>query len=81
MTEIYCVKCRSKTKTNNLHQVVIKCKSTNRAAIQGTCANCGTKKNQFVSNKGGSGLHLNPHMGSGLGKKKKVTYGAGIVQF
>lgn len=45
MSNIYCVKCRTKTPTSNAHKVSIK----GRNAIQGSCSQCGCKKNQFIA--------------------------------
>ena len=38
---IYCIKCRTKTGSNGIEQVVMK---NGRPAIKATCAACGTKK-------------------------------------
>lgn len=44
-TEIYCLKCKSRTKTDNVNRI----KSKNgRSMIKGNCAICGTGKNKFV---------------------------------
>ena len=40
-TLIYCFKCRAKTESNDLEQVVLKNRSD---ATRGVCAVCGTKK-------------------------------------
>ena len=40
-TLIYCFKCRTKTESNDLEQVVLK---NRRDATRGVCAVCGTKK-------------------------------------
>jgi len=45
MSEIFCVKCHKKTKTNNEE---IKIAKNNRKMIWGICEVCGTKKNQFI---------------------------------
>lgn len=42
---IYCVKCKAKTGTKDLHEAVSK---NGRKMIKGVCSICGTKKNQFV---------------------------------
>ena len=39
--QIHCFKCRTKTDTNDPHQVVLK---NGRDAVTGSCAVCGTKK-------------------------------------
>ena len=39
--EIYCVKCKAKTGSNDVTQVTMK---NGRAATQGVCVDCGTKK-------------------------------------
>jgi RNase P subunit RPR2 len=39
--DIYCVKCKAKTDTRNLAEVTMK---NGRAAVQGVCVSCGTKK-------------------------------------
>lgn len=45
--EIYCVKCRKKTETENLSENLTK---NNRKQIKGKCKICGTNKSQFVKN-------------------------------
>ena len=48
---MYCVKCKRKTDTLNLHHAISK---NNRNMLKGTCSVCGTTKNKFVSaTKGG----------------------------
>ena len=42
---IYCLKCKLKTSSNNVDQVIMK---NNRNAKKGTCSICGTKKSQFA---------------------------------
>lgn len=46
---IYCVKCKTKTPTNNLTKVSNDVKGTKRWFLKGTCAKCGTKKSQTTS--------------------------------
>lgn len=46
---IYCVKCKTKTPTNNLTKVSNDVKGTKRFFLKGTCAKCGTKKSQTTS--------------------------------
>lgn len=43
--EIYCVKCRRKTPTEDIREAR---SAKGTPMIQGTCAVCGTKKTQFV---------------------------------
>ena len=50
---MYCVKCRNKTETTNLHHTVSKNK---RPMLRGKCTVCGTIKTQFVSMKKGGDL-------------------------
>ncbi|XP_065643017.1 uncharacterized protein LOC136074610 [Hydra vulgaris] len=50
---MYCVKCRKKTNTLNLQNVVSK---NNRNMQRGNCAICGRLKTQFVSSKTGGDL-------------------------
>ena len=45
--EIYCVKCKMKTKTGNIKEIPTK---NNRRAITGLCKKCVNKKYMFVSN-------------------------------
>ena len=40
-TNIYCFKCKAKTASNDLEQVILK---NRRAATKAVCAVCGTKK-------------------------------------
>ena len=42
---MYCVKCKTKTKTRDIQNVVSK---NNRNMLRGVCAVCGTTKTQFV---------------------------------
>src|SRR5271163_560012 len=53
---MYCVKCKQKTKTNNIIRVLTK---NNRAMIKGICVVCGKNKSSFASNKTGTGFNLN----------------------
>ena len=53
MEEIYCLKCKKRTKTNNIQTVKSK---NNRLMLRGTCSICGTTKNKFISNKEGKGV-------------------------
>ena len=58
--EIYCVKCKRKTDTDNINQVRAK---NNRKALTGSCK-CGTKKYPFMSNKvEGSNLDIHRLIG------------------
>jgi len=50
---MYCVKCRIKTESNNVIEVITK---NNRKMLKSTCVVCGSKKSQFVSNKTGEGF-------------------------
>ena len=50
---MYCVKCRNKTESIDLHRAVSKNK---RPMLYGKCAVCGTTKTQFVSMKTGGDL-------------------------
>ena len=43
---IYCVKCKTKTATENLHRFVSK---NSKPMIGGSCVECGSRKTQFVS--------------------------------
>ena len=43
-TNIYCFKCKTKTESNDLQQVVLK---NHRDATRATCAVCGTQKFRF----------------------------------
>ena len=49
--EIYCVKCKQKTDTNNPEKIQTK---NNRLAIRGNCKICNTQKYMFVKNEGGN---------------------------
>ena len=50
---MYCVKCKTKTESNNVIEVITK---NNRKMLKSTCLVCGSKKSSFVSNKTGEGL-------------------------
>lgn len=52
---MYCVKCKSKTDTNNLQSVVSK---NGRNMLRGVCVVCGTTKTQFVKASRSSGGDL-----------------------
>ena len=43
---IYCVKCKTKTASTDLHRLVSK---NNKLMIGGNCVKCGSRKTQFVS--------------------------------
>ena len=76
MDQFYCVKCREKTLTERLKQIISK---NNRNMVQGICTICGSKKSNIVSGKGlvndllNSGklpeLHLPNHNYTGPGTK------------
>ena len=51
--DLYCVKCRVRTSTNDVTTVTTK---NNRSALTGKCATCGIKKFRFVSTKSGDVL-------------------------
>ncbi|GBM42748.1 hypothetical protein AVEN_180971-1 [Araneus ventricosus] len=44
-TNIYCVKCKSHTKTKDIKETVTK---NNRPILKGICMQCGSKKNRFL---------------------------------
>jgi len=46
--DLYCVKCKTRTSTNDMMTVTTK---NNRAALTGKCATCGVKKFKFISAK------------------------------
>ena len=52
---MYCVKCKSKTETSDIQNVVSKNK---RPMLRGKCLNCGTIKTQFVKGIASSGGDL-----------------------
>jgi len=70
MTEIYCVKCKIKSPTNNPTQVILK---NGANALSGTCSACGTKKFKFLPRNSGSGFYL------GKGREKKKTSKAKLI--
>ena len=43
---MYCVKCKGKTNSTNLENIVSK---NNKPMIRGKCQKCGNKKTQFIS--------------------------------
>ena len=47
--EIYCLKCKKKTNTDNIEKITTK---NNRMAIRGNCKICNTQKYMFVKNEG-----------------------------
>ena len=49
--EIYCVKCKQKTDTNNPEKIQTK---NNKMAIRGNCKICHSQKYMFVKNEGGN---------------------------
>ena len=50
---MYCVKCRIKTESNNIIEVITK---NNRNMVKSICVVCDSKKSKFVSNKTGKGF-------------------------
>ena len=50
---MYCVKCRIKTESNNVIEVIT---TNNRKMLKSTCVVCGSNKSQFISNKTGEGF-------------------------
>ena len=57
--EIYCVKCKQKTDTNNPEKIQTK---NNRLAIRGNCKICNTQKYMFVKSLG-SGIDIHKMIG------------------
>ena len=51
--ETYCVKCKQKTETLNIENVITK---NNRNMIKGICTVCGKKKSSFIKSKIGEGF-------------------------
>ena len=47
---LYCVKCKSRTETRDIQNVVTK---NNRPMLRGVCVVCGTTKTQFVKKPSG----------------------------
>ena len=64
--EIYCVKCKNKTDTDNIENSTTK---NNRQAVRGKCKICGTQKYMFVKNEG-SGFDIHKLIGK-LPRPKK----------
>ena len=46
--DLYCVKCKTRTSTNDVTTVTTK---NNRSALSGRCATCAIKKFRFISTK------------------------------
>lgn len=46
--DIYCVKCKAKTPTENVTEKTTK---NGRSALTGNCVKCNTKKYRFISKK------------------------------
>ena len=49
--ELYCVKCKQKTDTDNIEKITTK---NNRNAVTGNCKICNTQKYMFIKNSGSS---------------------------
>ena len=64
--ELYCVKCKNKTDTNNPVKIQTK---NNRMAIRGNCVKCNTQKYMFVKNEGGN-IDIHNLLGKLLPKRK-----------
>ena len=58
--EIYCVKCKKKTNTDNTEKITT---NNNAMAIRGNCKICGTKKYLFVKNEKGNGIDIHKLIG------------------
>jgi hypothetical protein len=50
---MYCVKCKQKTESTNITEVITK---NNRNMLKSICSACGSKKSQFVKNTIGKGI-------------------------
>ena len=46
--DLYCVKCKTRTSTNDVTTITTK---NNRSALTGKCATCGIKKIRFIKMK------------------------------
>ena len=57
---MYCLKCKYKTNTENLHQRITK---NNRLMLTGTCSECGSKKCQFTAKSNGGKLDIHAMIG------------------
>lgn len=64
---MYCVKCKSKTETVDVQNIISK---NNRPMLRGKCAVCGTTKTQFVKISGKTGGDLVSSLNSVTGKIK-----------
>jgi Domain of unknown function (DUF5679)/Phospholipase A2-like domain len=64
---MYCVKCKNKTETVDVQNVVSK---NNRPMLRGKCAVCETTKTQFVAMNGKTGGDLVSSLNSVTGKMK-----------
>ena len=51
--QIYCLKCKMKTDTNNIEEISI----NNRMCVVGNCNICNTRKNRFIKNGGALDIH------------------------
>jgi hypothetical protein len=70
MEEIYCLKCKKRTNTVDLINVLTK---NNRKMLKGKCAVCGTIKNKFIVNtastlKGGGTIVTGANLNSMINK-------------
>src|SRR5437867_12938725 len=50
---MYCVKCKQKTESRNIEEIISK---NNRRMLKSICSICGSKKCQFVKNTIGKGI-------------------------
>ena len=50
---MYCVKCKQKTESTNITEVISK---NNRKMLKSICSICGSKKSQFVKQTSGGGI-------------------------
>ena len=53
METIYCLKCKRKTESKDIEEVVTK---NNRNMLKGICVVCGTKKSKFIGKIEGKGV-------------------------
>ena len=58
--KIYCVKCKEKTDTDNIENIITQ---NNRAAVRGNCKICNKIKYMFVKNDSGTGIDIHKMIG------------------
>ena len=73
---IYCVKCKTKTASNELHRFISK---NSKLMIGGNCVECSSRKTTFVKEKKGGFVFSLPALAAGAAALGSLAGGASTI--